>query len=84
MLYVKFSRAVLWPFNVTSVDMIDCRLFTFLPETGGGPSGLLPGKHFRLLYSQQPRQPVQCNLPVALFNLTLNSEMERGVSVRPT
>lgn len=70
-LYVKFSRAVLWPFNVTSVDMIDCRLFTFLPETGGGPSGLLPGKHFRLLYSQQPRQPVQCNLPVALVNLTL-------------
>lgn len=70
-LYAKFSRAVLWPFNVTSVDMIDCRLFTFLPETGGGPSGLLPGKHFRLLYSQQPRQPVQCNLPVALYNLTL-------------
>jgi len=72
-LYFRFSQVLTWPLTHSVTAPIDCRLFVYDVDATGPADDSLRTKHFRLLYSRQPRPPAHCHLPTAntLSNLSV-------------
>ena len=74
-MFFKLSKTLTWPLTSSPADPIDCTNFDFEHVTqdggDGGQDGGFRERYFRLLFSAEKRDPVQCRLPSELTNYSV-------------
>ena len=80
-MFFKLSQTLTWPLTSSPSDSIDCSSFSFdeSPATDADENNDgFRGRYFRLLFSKDQRDPVQCHLPKNLnnYNVAFRSGME--------
>lgn len=77
-LYLRFSDSLPWPFTDSIHATIDCKWFAYDVAPASGQIDLLQTNHFRLIYVQQRRAAVNCNLPSDYSHLLLATFSDGG------
>lgn len=73
-MFFKLSKTMTWPLTSSPADPIDCTNFDFEhvnQDGSGGQDGGFRERYFRLLFSTEKRDPVQCRLPTELNNYSV-------------
>ena len=75
-MYLKLSQTLTWPVTSSPTDPVDCSAFNYEYTDADVEVGGLRTRHFRLMFSKDKHDPVECHMPKNFSNV--------GVSYSPT